>query len=242
MNGETQWLPGLIAAALGLGLGLFAALRMSAVKRSQTSLKLRDQEAGWESLRAQLLEAKAAEANDPEQARHRYTLELRAAELLKDQDMTVEEAEPQPEQNATDSRRAGLVGALWGALATATILVPLYLVQTHSAERAEGGSITGNTGPAGNTSAAKPPMKGAADPALKPLRDAIAADPKASAPRLRLVRAQIGRRRFIQAYESVNALLAIDPGKRPGQNLPGNRAHRNGHGIQGHRIAQRSAR
>ena len=54
-------------------------------------------------------------------------------------------------------------------------------------------------------------MKGVPDPALKPLRDAVDANPKAAAPRLSLIRAQIGRRRFIQAYEGANDLLKIEP-------------------------------
>ena len=134
-----------------------------------------------------------------------------------DQSMTAEDTDPEPNQTPADTRRAGFVGALWGALATAAILVPLYLVQSYSSERGEGGSITGNTGPAGNNAAAQPPMKGAADPRLQPLRDAIKADPKAAAPRLQLIRAQIGRRRFIQAYESANALLKIDPENAQGK-------------------------
>lgn len=54
-------------------------------------------------------------------------------------------------------------------------------------------------------------MKGAPDPALKPLRDAVDANPKSVTPRLALIRAQIGRRQLIQAYEGSNEVLKLEP-------------------------------
>ena len=228
MTEETNWIPGLIAGGAGLALGLLAAWRLRGSSKRTNTLERRDLEAEWTSLKIQLLEARSSEQNQPEQAHHRYALELRAAELLKERHVAESSSpEPSPIETPTNPsndspRRASWVGAVWGALATAAILVPLLLVQNHATERAEGGSVTGNTGPAGGPTGAPPatnsapikgapPMKGAPDPALKPLRDAVDANPKSAAPRLALIRAQIGRRQLIQAYEGSNEVLKIEP-------------------------------
>ena len=217
MTEETNWIPGLIAGAVGLSIGVIGAWRLRTAPGSRAEVQLRDQVAEWNTLKAQLLEAQSAEAQDPQQAHNRYALEKRAAILLKERHMA-ESTPPEPKVpvQVTDAspKRASWVGAAWGALATAAVLVPLILIQNHSSERVEGGSITGNTGPAaGTTSSAPtpstPPAKGAPDPSLQPLRDAIEANPEAVEPRLSLVRAQIGRRRFIQAYEGATELLKI---------------------------------
>ena len=225
MTEETNWIPGLIAGGVGLSLGILAAWRLRSAPARAEDLEQRDLDAEWNSLTAQLLEAQSNEQHQPEQAHHRYALELRAAELLKERHVAESSSpEPKPTDNVVSSpgespRRASWIGAVWGALATAAVLVPLLLVQQHASKRAEGGSITGNTGPAGGPTGApmnaaptkSPPMKGAPDPALKPLQDAVDANPKAAAPRLSLIRAQIGRRRFIQAYEGANELLKMEP-------------------------------
>ena len=221
MTEETNWIPGLIAGGIGLSVGLIAAWRLRQVPGSQSNLTQRDQSAEWDAVKAQLIEVQTAEQLDPQQAHNRYALEQRAAVLLKERHMTeTSSPEPEPqtqtEQVQVTSQRASWIGAVWGALATAAILVPLILIQNHSSERAEGGSITGNTGPAGGPSGATaqqstPPMKSAPDPALKPLRDAVEANPEAIEPRLSLIRAQIGRRQFIQAYEGANELLKFAP-------------------------------
>ena len=84
----------------------------------------------------------------------------------------------------------------------AAISVPVILVQNHASER--GGRVADrNTGPAGGPTASSepapaPPMKAAPDPALA-LRDAVEANPEDIDARLTLIRAQIGRRRYIQA-------------------------------------------
>ena len=54
-------------------------------------------------------------------------------------------------------------------------------------------------------------MKAAPDPALKPLRDAVEANPEDIDARLTLIRAQIGRRRYIQAYEGASEVLKVAP-------------------------------
>ncbi len=219
MTEETNWIPGLVAGGIGLSIGLIAAWRLRAAPSERSSLTRRDQEAEWDTLKAQLIEAQAAERNDPQQAHHRYALEQRAALLLKERqmaDLSPPETEDAPESKSASPKRASWIGAAWGALATAAILVPLIIIQNHSSERVEGGSITGNTGPAGGPSGAPtqqstPPMKSAPDPTLQPLRDAVEANPEAVEPRLTLLRAQIGRRRFIQAYEGANELLKFAP-------------------------------
>ena len=87
MTEETNWIPGLVAGCIGLSIGLIAAWRLRAASSPQSSLTRRDQEAEWEAVKAQLLEAQVAERNDPLQAHHRYALEQRAAILLKERHM-----------------------------------------------------------------------------------------------------------------------------------------------------------
>jgi len=214
----TNWIPGLIAAGVGLSVGIFAAWRLRGSATPDAALTVRDRQAEWDDLRNQLIEARANELVEPEHAHHRYALELRAALLLKELSMSeTETPEPSPPANEPAApARAAWVGPLWGALAMAAILVPVILVQNHASERVEGGSLTGNTGPAGGPTASSepasaPPMKAAPDPALKPLRDAVEANPEDIDARLTLIRAQIGRRRYIQAYEGASEVLKVAP-------------------------------
>ena len=75
MNAETNWVPALIAAGVGLAVGLVAAWRLRRTTTASSQMEQRDAQAEWLSIAEQLKTAKAAEATDPEVAHHRYALE-----------------------------------------------------------------------------------------------------------------------------------------------------------------------
>jgi cytochrome c-type biogenesis protein CcmH/NrfG len=215
MNAPTDWVPGLIAVAVATVIAVIAAMRIRRDAHASDDLTGRDLEADWQSLCEQLRAVRSAETDDPELAHQRYALELRAAAQLKAMSMNLEKEETNDEPSeSVPAARASWVGAAWGAAAMCAIFVPLLLVQQFASERTEGGSVTGNTGPAGGTVSApmgKRPALPAPDPALKPLHEAIKANPKDVAARIRLIRAQIGRRRFVPAFEQAAEVLRIDP-------------------------------
>ena len=221
MNQPTDWTQALIAAGIGLGIGIIATLRMRAEGRPKDeAMERRDEAAGWEALSEQLRSVHEAEENDPELAHHRYGLELRAAELLLAQgqraELDGEAGEAAAAQTSASKPRAGWVPAVWGAVATAAILVPIMLVQSAATQRGEGGSITGNTGPAGGGAQATTQQQGqgrpiaAVPPELKPLMDQVTADPNNVELRLSLTRKLMGAGAMIPAYEQATAILKLD--------------------------------
>ena len=182
MSSETNWVPALIAAGAGLSVGLVAAWRLRRAGKQTSQLDARDAQAEWLNISDQLRRAQAQEATDPEVAHHRYALELRAARHLMEQALTESAPEPtepvdRAQQPSGNTRKASQMGALWGALAMAAILVPILLVQNHATERSEGGSITGNTGPAGGPTPKDP--KAPQDPYMASLFAAVKAQPQA---------------------------------------------------------------
>jgi tetratricopeptide (TPR) repeat protein len=216
--GETNWMPGLIALAAGiLAGGLIMLLRRKGFDASPVhDIVTDDLVAERTQLVAQLQALHLdGEVGTAEQSALRYDLELRCAEVSRD--LARRQAEAVEAQAAIEPRRTDQQstsrGFIWGLVAAAGLLLPIVLVTQFSAERREGGSLTGGAnveGPAPRQApmgSRTPP----ADPVVDRLKALADADEADLGKRLELAKALIGRRRLFEAFGEAKKVLGVDP-------------------------------
>ena len=177
-----DWPSALAVLALGLAAGgilLWRTRRAPAPPPATALLDQRDLEARRDALLQQLRELEdTASKRTPEQlARERYTLELAAAQAMRDLEPPVA-AGARPRGRAGGSvagataagaavvatpDRGAVRGFLWGTATASAVGLLLFFVSRASAPREEGGSLTGTVGRLSSTPNAVAPAAGADD-------------------------------------------------------------------------------
>jgi tetratricopeptide (TPR) repeat protein len=215
VSAEVDWVPALVALAVGLAGGGALAWRVYRSGRTprpaSEALLARDLQATADALLRQLRELDdAAAKRSPEQlARERYALELEAARVLRDLDRapaaTADAPAPGGDAAPAGDARA-LSGFLWGTGTMAVLGLLLFFVSRSADERREGGSVTGNL-PGEERGPAE------ADPELGRLEAAVARAPGDVEARLALARRYLARQDFMAAWNHAKAVLEIVPGE-----------------------------
>jgi cytochrome c-type biogenesis protein CcmH len=222
-----EWGPALIALAVGLAGGAFAAWRVwrgGSEAPTDAAVVLRDLHARRDALVAQLREMEtAAGKRTPEQlARERYALELDAARVL----MEIAGHEPKaaparakpgrhaaaaaPAPEAIPAGRPALRGFLWGTGTMAGLGLMLFFVSRSAQERTEGGQLTGNL-PGEQRASAAP--GGPVDEELARLQAAARQSPDDIEARLALAREHLSRHDMMEVWQETQAVLERVPGE-----------------------------
>jgi tetratricopeptide (TPR) repeat protein len=220
--GAVDWLPALVALAVGLGLGAVYVWRMRAASGPAAPppdlpLARRDLEGKRDVLLRQLVELDdTAAKRTPEQlARERFALELETARVLRDLDRLPAVEVPAASDRATASEgqaaepsppgRPALRGFLW-ATGSMAALAGLALLVTHAARpREPGGSPTGE--PAGMTAA-----PAAADAEEARLQAVIEQNPDDLDARLALAQSYLQRQEMMGVWNETQYVLERSPG------------------------------
>jgi tetratricopeptide (TPR) repeat protein len=223
VSGEVDWVPALVALAVGLAGGGALAWRVyrsgRAPRPASEALVARDLQARADALLRQLRELDdAAAKRSPEQlARERYALELEAARALRDLDRApaapvdvpapggAEAAAGTPEAAPAGDSRA-LRGFLWGTGTMAVLGLMLFFVSRSADERREGGSLTGNLPGEGE-------RPSAGDPELARLEAAVERSPGDVEARLTLASRYLARQDLMAVWNHTKAVLEIVPGE-----------------------------
>jgi tetratricopeptide (TPR) repeat protein len=216
-TGTTDWLPGIVALAVGLLAGIALALRSrrsAAAPLPAEAPQLRDLAAERELLVSRLREM--GDGTDPATARERYRLELEAARVLLglERERPALPAAPVAAASAPAAlaARSPAVPFLWGVVATSMVFGLVLWVMSQAKERPEGGSMTGNAqvaaGPmdAGGGDAPAQP-----DPELDELKAFADQHPDSVDAQLDLAQAQVQRDQLVGAFESAQKVLQKDP-------------------------------
>jgi cytochrome c-type biogenesis protein CcmH len=215
---SVNWIPSLIALAIGLVVGVIAVWRMA---RSGTALpsagtvEARDLDARTEGLLRQLreLDDTAAKRSPEQLARERYALELEAARTLRDLEgvRPASAAAVQPRAPAPASRNgAAWRGFLWGTGTMTAAGLLLFLLSGSAHERREGGQLTGNLpGEDAGRAAASP----ADDAELATLTAAVAKSPDDIEARVALIRGHLVRRDMMAVWSESKVVLQRSPGE-----------------------------
>lgn len=221
----TNWLPPLVVLGIGLLVGLVLALRTARGRRAGAAtravplddVEVRDLRVELDQRLAQLreLDDTADKRTAEELARARHALELEAARVL----LALEAAERRAAQAAAGeaappaaapaSRSPAWVGALWGGGTVGFAALLFFVLQGQIAQRAPGGSITGNdvsvNGPGGQAQAPR------ADPELEALFARAKANPQDLDAQLDLAQALLQRERLVDVFMAAQAAREIDP-------------------------------
>lgn len=205
MNGETSWLPSLVAlGAAGVG-GLLLVLttwrrRPSAPIPEATDLE-RQRDALYQQIRD--LDAAFGATNLAEYRAERARLEIEAARTLRELSAPAAPAPPPAPSNRWVDRHPQLAGGLWGAGIVAFGLALWVGLEESTAPRAEGMSITGNAQSGG--------MPGAAD-LLAEARAEMEARPGDLDAKARYGFAVLQGGDVRAAFDVANEITAVDPG------------------------------
>lgn len=223
MSGEVDWVPALVALAVGLAAGGALAWRVyrsgHAPLPASEGLVARDLQATADALLRQLRELDdAAAKRSPEQlARERYALELEAARALRDLDRApvVPADAPVPGGDAApagipdaapaDDARA-LRGFLWGTGTMAVLGLLVFFVSRSADERRQGGSVTGSL-----PGEERGPAEGDAE--LARLEAAVERSPGDVEARLTLASRYLARQDLMAVWNHTKAVLEITPGE-----------------------------
>ena len=212
----TNWLPGLIALATGLGIaGLLIFLRRSVPSAASSDLEGRDLNSRLEDLIAQL---KALPEGEEEQD-ERVLLELEAARVLRQLDAwnTRHVDQPTNQESAAEMSKTALI--LTGAGIATAIILPVMLVLPALGEREEGASVTGNDGLVNPPSASKPasaPSRQGVAPGPEhggfgDLKARAAAEPDNIELQLEMAGAYLRIGRFMEVFEAAKRVLDRKP-------------------------------
>jgi len=214
--GAVDWLPGLVALAVGVGLGGLYVWRMRAgtspAPASEPPLERRDLLGKRDVLVRQLVELEdTATKRTPEQlARERYALELEAARVLRDLDRlgTAEAPSGVPERPVSlpSAGRPALRGFLWSTGTMAALVGVVLLVTLTARPREPGGGPTG--APPGGS--ASPDTSTDAEEAT--LRARVEQSPDDLEARLALARLELERQDMMGVWNETQAVLARSPG------------------------------
>jgi hypothetical protein len=221
---QTQWLPGIVALAIGLAIGLILLMRL----RGTASRAARQQSGQLDDLdrRAELLIEQLKELSsdrhhlEPEQFEaEKRRLELEAAAALRARDelargaatapskaTTGVEQEPAPAPTGWLAAHPQLKGALWGGAVVLFFVALGLLLGQEQKPRQDGGAPTGST----------PPMAGAgeaqeSDPALKEALARFEVHPDSLAAMARLAHELINHQDFDEASRLTERALGLDP-------------------------------
>ena len=210
MNAEpVSWTPALIALAIGAIIGIIALLRSRTrgelVVTSDSTLALHDLEGERDSLVAQLRELQdLASTRSAEQLREeRRTLELRAAEVMRQIDHQVPAVRTPASVTAREARpvRPAWSGFALGA-GIVVALAAILLWVDRSAEPKPGTEMQQGAQQAGPMSA----------PQLASLAAAVAADPENDELRLDYARALLVSEQLMEVYRETQHVLQRRPG------------------------------
>jgi hypothetical protein len=222
-------LAGLVLGALVVVWVRRRAATAGVAASSSLPLELRDLEGRIDALLQQLreLEDTAAKRTPEQLARERYSLELAAARALQERQALlpalpktrgtkkgrrrVSAEKPAAAQAATPvaavyglASRPGLRGFLWGVGSVAVLALMVFLALRAAQPRAQGGSLTGDTAPPGETATAAD-----GEPQI---RAAIARNPDDHEARLDLARHLLGKRDLKAVWDETQHVLARSPG------------------------------
>lgn len=224
MTGSVDWVPALVALAVGVVGGGVLAWRVYRSGRAPSpaseALVARDLRAKTDALLAQLreLEDTAAKRSPEQLARERYTLELEAARALRDLERVPAPAAAAPEVAAAApaaSRDAApaaggdgraLRGFLWGTGTMVVLGLMLVYVSRSANERREGGSVTGNLPGEERGGAGE-------NPELARLEAAVVRSPGDVETRLLLARRYLAQQDLMAVWNHTKAVLEIVPGE-----------------------------
>ncbi len=221
----TDWTSGLIALALGLVAGLIFWLRFRKASSDRATVpattaqatELADLRARRDTLMTRLRELEGDDAVAV--AEERTALELEAATVLRSLRHAEQEASrPAPAVAASPAgggffaTRPAVRGFLWGAGSASFLFVLLFFLLDIAADRAPGGSPTGNT-PMGTGTAGGMPIGGddAPDPELDQVRAYVAAHPEDLETKLDLAQALLFRERLLEAFNVVQEVTKVQP-------------------------------
>lgn len=224
METGTNWLPPLLVLGIGLIVGIVLALRFAKGKRPQPTpiaeaaiddVVVRDLRVRRDSLFAQLreLEETSGKRSAEDLARYRYELELEAARVLRDLDRAEEalrrRAAPAPAPAPAPAGSSAWVGFAWGAGVVLFGAIVFFVLQSETANRMPGGSVTGNTGAMGDGPAQQPPHP---DPELEQLVLRAQAAPLDLQAQLDLAQGLLYRNRLVELFQVVQHIRTeIDP-------------------------------
>jgi tetratricopeptide (TPR) repeat protein len=211
MNAEpVSWTPALIALAIGAVIGIIALLRSrgarsEVIAASDSTLVLHDLEGERDSLVAQLRELQdLASTRSAEQLREeRRTLELRAAEVLREIDHQAPAVRTAAAESTHEARpaRPAWTGFALGAGVVAA-LAAIFVWVDRAAEPKPGTQMQQGGQPAAPMSA----------PQLASLANAVAADPENDDLRLEYARALLVSEQLMEVYRETQHVLQRRPG------------------------------
>ena len=229
MEGSSvDWLPGVVALALGLAAGLVLALRVRAARGARLEavpVEVRDLEGKRDVLLHQLqeLEDMAGKQTPAHLAEERYRLELEAAGVLMALDRRAaaqaapkgkkkpqrDEAPASPPPAGWLAQSPALRGFLWGAGAMLVLGGLLFSVRETATARPEGGSPTG--APMGGRPAAGPETAAASEEEAQ-LRARVESHPDDLDARLSLAQLDLGKGDMMGVWNETKAILDREPG------------------------------
>lgn len=209
MNAEpVSWAPALIALAIGAVIGIIALLRSRGTRgvvASEATLVLHDLEGERDSLLAQLRELQdlASTRSDEQLRKERRTLELRAAEVLRE----IDHQAPAARRAAPKSRdEAGPARPAWPGFALgAGVVVALAAILLWVDRAAEPKPGTG-------MQQGEQQMAPMSAPQLASLAAEVAADPENDDLRLDYARALLVSEQLMEVYRETQHVLQRRPG------------------------------
>jgi tetratricopeptide (TPR) repeat protein len=219
-----DWTTAAIVLAAGLAAGLVIALRArgaaapAAAAAAPFARDRREDEGRLEALLLQLRDLEGGGPDTPERARDRYALELEAARVLQRVERHAAEAAPPVvaapavEEGESAERRAVRRGFAWGFATAAALSLLVAFAARVMQPRGEGGSLTGEIGPAGAMGGAGAPAEGGGDGEEAALRARIEAHPDDVEARLELARVYLSRQDLMGVFNETEAVLQRAPG------------------------------
>ncbi len=217
----TDWNPGIVAAVLGvlLGIGVLWLVRRrrgtAEVLKGADAVQMRDLEARRDVLYEQLneLRRRPGDLNPADAAGEQFRLEMEAARTLK----AIEELRTRTTRpGAADAagaaappRASAVAGFIWGVSSMAVLGALVFFVSQRTTERDSGAGATGTVGgaPQGGRTPGPEPRE------ITAMREAVAHAPQDVAARLALVRALLNTRDLVGVFEQTEAVLQVSPGQ-----------------------------
>lgn len=219
MAAEFSWTPPLVVLALGAVAGAaVVALRArgksgpEAAEGAPREPRNSDLQRQYDALIRRLAEGIPAE--------ERTAVELEAARLLMEMEtgetrappiIAIPRAAKAPE--ATARPASAVTGFVYGFLAMGVLGGLFYLASQGSAERSQGGSLTGGNTMGSQPSSGPPQADAAASAELVALEESVRRSPKDVAPRVELTRAYLKQRDLMKVFDQTQAILEIEPGQ-----------------------------
>lgn len=220
MAAEFSWTPPLVVLALGAVAGaVVVSLRSHRKPGPDVGVTgRRVSETSDLQRRYDAVIRRLSEGVSPEE---KNAVELEAARILMEMESADQKrpvspvAERERAKTRPDAPRAAsaITGFVYGVLAMATLGGLFYLASQGSAERPQGGSLTGGNTMGSSAASAEPPTDAAAEAALKALEESVRRTPTDVAQRVELTRAYLQRRDLMKVFDQTQAILEIEPGQ-----------------------------